>query len=309
MAQLEFVLASCIEESASRAVLVMAPPGVGKSRLRHEFLRRIERRESRPLVLLGRGDPMSTGASYGLLGQALQKLCGVREGEFLEARRARLYQRVVLHLPVARAREAVEFLGELCAIPFPEEDSPRLRAARGDPRLMSAQVGRALVTFLGAECAHQPVLLVLEDLHWSDALTVKLVEMLLRDLAGQPFMVLALARPEVKELFPGLWAKRLQEVLLHGLSPKACARLVREVLGPQVPERVARRAVEQSDGNALFLEELIRMAAEGRGDEAPETVLAVLQARLMRMEHGVRRCCWLPASLAASSGRREWVSC
>ena len=50
--------------------------------------------------------------------------------------------------------------------------------------------------------------------------------------------VLALARPEVKELFPGLWSRRLQEVQLHGLSRKAGARLVREVLGPQVPEAV-----------------------------------------------------------------------
>jgi eukaryotic-like serine/threonine-protein kinase len=281
---------------------VTAPAGMGKSRLRHEFLRRVEKREQPPLVLLGRGDAMSTGAAHGLLGQALRKLCGVGEGESLEARRARLYQRVARHLPEAEAQEAVEFLGELCAIPFPEEDSPRLRAARGDPQLMSTQMGRALRAFLGAECAHQPVLLVLEDLHWSDALTVRLVDGLLRQLAEQPFLVLALARPEVKVLFPGLWGKRLQEVPLHGLSRKACARLVREVLGPQVSESVVQRAVEQSDGNALFLEELIRMAAEGRGEGAPETVLAVLQARLMRMESGARQ-----VLLAASIfGRAFW---
>ncbi|HYO54720.1 serine/threonine-protein kinase PknK [Archangium sp.] len=303
LALLDFTLNACIEESSVRALLVTAPAGVGKSRLRHEFLRRLERREQRPLVLLGRGDPMSTGASYGLLGQALRKLCGVEEGESLESRRVRLYQRVALHLPEAEAQEAVEFLGELCAIPFPEEYSPRLHAARSDPQLMSTQMGRALATFLGAECVHQPVLLVLEDLHWSDALTVKLVDGLLRELAEQPFMVLALARPEVKELFPGLWAKRLQEVPLNVLSRKACARLVREVLGLQVPESVMQRAVEQSDGNALFLEELIRMAAEGRGEETPETVLAVLQARLMRMEPGMRQ-----VLLAASIfGRTFWT--
>jgi hypothetical protein len=303
LALLDFTLTSCTEESNARALLVTAPAGAGKSRLRHEFLRRVERRERQPLVLLGRGDPISTGgASYGLLGQALRKLCGVGEGESLETRRSRLYARVALHLPEARAQEAVEFLGELCAIPFPEEHSPRLRAARSDPQLMSAQMGRALVTFLGAECEHQPVLLVLEDLHWSDALTVKLVEGLLRDLAEQPLLVLALARPEVKELFPGLWAKRLQELPLHGLSRKACAQLVREVLGSQVPEAVVRRAVEHSDGNALLLEELIRMVAEGRGNETPETVLTVLQSRLTRMEPGMRQ-----VLLAASIfGRTFW---
>jgi hypothetical protein len=303
LALLDLTLTTCIEEPAARALLVTAPAGVGKSRLRHEFLRRLERREQPVLVLLGRGDPLGAGASYSLLGQVLRRLCGIVEGEALEVRRARLHQRVAQHLPEARAQDVVEFLGELCAVPFPEEGSPRLRAARGDPQLMSAQVGRALVTFLGAECDRHPVLLVLEDLHWSEAFTVKLVNELLRALAERPFLVLALARPEVKELFPDLWARRLQELPLNGLSRKASARLVREVLGAQVPDAVVQKAVEQSDGNALFLEELIRLLAEGRGEAAPETVLAVLQARLMRMEPGARQ-----VLLAASIfGRTFWT--
>jgi len=288
LALLDFTLTSCIEEQQARAMLVMAPAGVGKSRLRHEFLRRLERREQPVQVLLGLGDSMSAGASFGLMGQALRRLCGITDGENLEKRRARLYQRVAARLPETQAGETAEFLGELCAIPFPDEFNPRLRAARNDPRLMSAQTSRALVDFLKAECAHQPVLLVLEDLHWSDALTVKLVDELLRELADQSFMVFALARPEVKQLFPGLWSRHVQEVSLKGLSRKACTGLVREVLGAQVPDAIVQQAVEQSDGNALLLEELIRSMAEGRGVAVPGTVLAVLQARLMRMEPAVR---------------------
>jgi hypothetical protein len=302
LALLEYSLNACIEEPTARALLVTAPAGVGKSRLRHEFLRRLESREQRPLILLGRGDPMSAGASYGLLGQALRQLCGIVEGEALETRRTRLSQRVARHVPAAEAQEVAELLGELCAVPFPDVERPRLQAARSDPLQLSTQVGQALVCFLEAECARQPVLLVLEDLHWSDALTVKLVDEVLRALSEQPLMVLALARPEVKELFPGLWARRLQEVPLNGLSRKAGARLVREVLGSEVPEAVVRRAVELSDGNALFLEELIRGVTEGGGDGAPETVLAVLQVRLMRMEPGLRQ-----VLLAASVfGRTFW---
>ena len=87
------------------------------------------------------------------------------------------------------------------------------------------------------------------------------------------------------------------------MSRKAGARLVREVLGPQVPEALVQRAVEQSDGNALFLEELIRRIAEGRAESVPETILAVLQSRLMRMGPEVRQ-----VLLAASIfGRDFWV--
>jgi hypothetical protein len=217
-------------------------------------------------------------------------------------RRERLAQRLSLHLPAAQAPEVVEFLGELCGIPTSEEDSPRLRAARTDPHLMRTQVGRALVAFLRAECAQGPVLLVLEDLHWSDAPTVSLVEEALKELAECPLLVLALARPEVKASFPSLWAGRLQELSLRGLSRRACAQLVNEVLGPQVPQALLGRILEQASGNALFLEELIRLAAEGRAESPPETVLAMLQSRLLQLEGEARQ-----VLLAASFfGRAFW---
>ena len=68
------------------------------------------------------------------------------------------------------------------------------------------------------------MLLVLEDLHWSDALTVKLCGIALKKLSGGPLMVLALARPEVDELFPEMWssaASAAQVVTLSPLSRKA----------------------------------------------------------------------------------------
>ncbi|HYO73971.1 MAG TPA: AAA family ATPase [Archangium sp.] len=301
LAVLEIAFAACVEEPSAQAVLVTAPAGTGKSRLRHEFLRRLERREPAPLVLLGRGDPMSAGSADGLLGQALRRLCGLSGGEPLEERRARLSQRVSQHLPPAD-QEVAAVLGELCGIPFSDEHSPRLRAARGDPRLMHTHVARALVTFLAAESAHHPVVLVLEDLHWGDVLSIKLLDEALRELAEKSFMVLALARPQVEQLLPGTWKQRMQEVPLRGLSRKAGERLVREMLGADVPGTLVHRLVEQSAGNALFLEELIRGVAEGRGEAAPETVLAMLQARLGRLEPPARH-----VLLAASFlGRTFW---
>ncbi len=299
---LDMAFNTCVEDSTAQAILVTAPAGVGKSRLRHEFLRRIQQRHTSALVLVGRGDPMSAGSVDGLLAQALRRLCGVSGGEPLEERRARLSQRLSQHLPAGQAQEVVEFLGELCAIPFPDEHSPRLRSARCDPQMMSIQVGRAWKAFLEAECARQPVVLVLEDLHWGDLLSVRLMDEALRELSEQPFLVLALARPEVEQLLPGSWGQRLQRVPLRGLSRKAGGRLVREVLGSEVPDALIDKLMEQAAGNALFLEELIRAVAEGRGEGAPETVLAMLQARLGRLESEARQV------LLASSffGREFW---
>lgn len=288
LAMLDAALSSCIDQPAACAILVTGEPGIGKSRLRHEFTRRVSSRGG-VQVLMGRGDPMSAGGSYGLLGQALRRFCGVLDGEPLSRRRDKLRQSIGSYLPADEPSSAVSFIGELCSIPFPPGSSPQLRAAHNDPKVMSDQISAALVAFLQAACARHPVLLILEDLHWGDALTVKLIGTALSELAEAPLMVLSLARPELKELFPRLWQGALQEIAVPRLSQRACERLIREVLGADVPRESMARIVLQAEGNALFLEELIRAVSEGKGDEMPATVLAMLQARIGRLPAGTRR--------------------
>jgi hypothetical protein len=292
LAMLEGILSSVIDDGAARAVLIMAPPGLGKSRLRHEFLRRLSVRGDDITVLQGRGNPMSAGSPYGLLAQALRRRFELptRPANSEDQRQA-LRKRVadVMSDRVADAERVSEFLGELIGVPFPDENSVKLRAARNDPKVMSDQVSRAFVDYLYAETAQRPVLLVLEDLHWGDPLTVKLIDTVLRQSEGRPFMVLALARPEAANLFPRMWSGRVQELSLRALGKRACERLAQQILGPKVPDLTIARIAARSDGNALYLEELIRAVASGKQDELPETVLAMLQTRLHSLEPGERR--------------------
>jgi len=303
LGMLELVLAGCIEDAAPRAVLVTAPPGAGKSRLRHEFLRRVEGRGGALQILLGRGNPMSAGSAYSLLGQALRRHAGILDGEDLELRRVKLARRVSERLPTADRERVVAFLGELGGVTFPDEGNPRLRAARQDPLIMGDQITLAMLDFLRAECAERPLLFVLEDLHWSDALTVKLVVTALRELGDRPLMVLGLARPEVDEPLLKAWAGVAQSLPLRPLSKKASERLVHDVLGADIPKKTVARIVEHAAGNALFLEELIRSQAEGRGGQAPETVLAILQARIGRLDVSARRV----LRAASVFGEISWV--
>jgi tetratricopeptide (TPR) repeat protein len=104
-------------------------------------------------------------------------------------------------------------------------------------------------------------------------------------------MVLALARPEVFEVFPKLWAERqnVQEIRLQELGRKACERLIRQVLGDSVGPETMERLVKQADGNAFYLEELIRASAEGKDHALPDTVLAMVETRLGRLSAEARR--------------------
>ncbi|WP_437488256.1 protein kinase [Sorangium sp. So ce1014] len=285
---LEATFVQCIEEQTPSAVLVTAPAGLGKSRLRTELLRRLRARGEPMEVWIARGDPMSAGAAFGLLAQVLRRALGVADGAPAAAVQRKIRERVGGH--GAHGARLAPFLGELVGAPFPDEESEALRVARRSSVLMGDQLHLAWEEFLRAECAAQPVLLVLEDLHWGDLPTVTMINSALRNLRDAPFMVLALGRPEVREMFPKLWAGRgVQEVELTGLSRRASERLVRQALGNVVTDEVVATLVERADGNAFFLEEQIRAAAEGRGAALPETVLAMVQARLEALDPEARR--------------------
>jgi len=274
----------CADELVAHAVLVTAPAGMGKSRLVAELMPLIKARYEGVVFWVGWGDPLRGGSAFGLLRQALQSALGLHDGAPLAVRQDTLRSRVARHVPEAERPRVTEFLGELLDTPFPDDDSAPLRAARHEAAVMSEQMRRAAEDFLRAECAAHPVLLVLEDLHWGDLPTVRFVDAALRDLKELPWMVLALARPEVHQLFPQLWAKRAaQEIRLHPLTHSASERLVRQVLGEEAGPTAMARLVAQAEGNPFYLEELIRAVAERKDEALPETVVAMVHTRLGRL--------------------------
>jgi hypothetical protein len=299
---LEEAFAACVSEPGARAVIVIGEPGVGKSRLLRELRCSLRARGEAMELWMARGDPSSAGSPFGQLGQALRRAAGVLDGEPVEERRRKLLARVGRHLGDDGQRVA-EFLGELSGTPFPDEASPALRAARTDPVLLGDQMRGAWVEFLDAECRAQPVVLVLEDVHWGDLPTIQYVDAALRLLVDRPFLVLALARPDVEARFPGLWSRRSPVVVhLGGLPRRACAQLARDALGERVGAAVLDQLWEHSAGNALFLEELLRAAVAGRGGDAPPTVLAMVQARLEGLGPEARRV----LRAASVFGQRFW---
>ncbi len=233
---------------------------------------------------------MSAGSAFGMLGQALRRAFGVVEGDALEVRRA---QASASASPAAspapwrrRAwpRSSASWWGRRSRTTC--SSAPR-GAIRSSSATRCAAPGR---TSSAPTSAARPLVLVLEDLHWGDLPTVKLVDAALRHLETRPLLVLAMGRPEVHQLFPDLWAGRgVAEVHLARLPRGAGERLVRGALGAAVSAGLVAGLVERADGNAFYLEELIRAVAEGKGAELPETVLAMVQARLEALDVEERR--------------------
>jgi len=279
-----------VEEGTAQAAVVIAPSGVGKSRLAYEFLQELGQRGEAVSVWIARGDAQRAGSPLGMLGQVLHRACGIRESEPLEVRREKLSAQVAAWVAPGERRRVAEFLGEVVGAPFPDTESVPLRSARQDAQLMAEQVRAAFLDFVGGACEKGPVLMLLEDLHWGDRTTVQLLDAALRSLRERPLFVLALARPEVQEVFPDLWAeRRLHEIKLVELSRRASERLAWHVLGERSDAEVIARLVRLSEGNAFYLEELIRWTAEGKGADMPETVVAMVESRLGALDEGPRR--------------------
>ncbi len=279
----------CVEEEVPLAILLVGPAGIGKSRMRSELLARLEEHASPPQLLFVRASPSGAGSAFGMIAKAIRAESGIRDDEPLEIRRAKLRARVGRHVPRQDAPRVTDFLGEMVGVSFDEGESVQLRASRNDAALRGEQIRRAFIDWLSAECQAQPTLLFFEDLHHGDLSTIGLVDQALARIEEGSLMVVAFARPEVHDVFPHLWADRgLTEVSVGPLSRKAASQLARAVLPDLAPARLGF-LLERSGGNPFFLEELLRAEAEGRGGETPETLLAMVQARLESFEPEVRR--------------------
>jgi len=304
-------LANTFDESANEAVarvmIVTAASGEGKSRLRNELVRTLRTRAPGVEILVGSGDAMRAGSPYRLLSRALRSSSGMLDDEPREVQRTKLGKRISKHVRAPDVPRVTAFLAELVGVPFGDEEHearPQLLAARSDAMLMGDQIRRAWEDFVAAESEHEPLVLVLDDIQWGDFSSFQLVDAALRNLHDRPLVVFAFGRPEIHDSFPRLWAERdRQEVRLGPLSRRAAEKLARAVLGDIDGERVAR-IVSRAAGNALYLEELIRADAAGSNDAAPETVLAMVEARLLSLAPEARRV----LRAASVFGATSWLS-
>jgi len=169
---------------------------------------------------------------------------------------------------------------------------------------MTEHKSRAWQDWMMARAREGPLLLVVDDLHWADTNSVELIGDALRAARDLPVVVIAFARPSVRDQFPALesaWDR--QEIPLGALRPKPCEQLIRAALGEDIAAERVHQLVERSGGNAFYLEELIRAAAAGPQSELPQTVLASARMRIERLPANARQV----LRAASIFGRTFWA--
>ncbi|HEY2366836.1 MAG TPA: AAA family ATPase, partial [Polyangiaceae bacterium] len=284
----------CAEEPDPRVVWVTGPPGIGKTRVRDEVLAKIAARERPPRVWSAQADPTRAGVVLGVLADLVRSASGISHDDDDAQKRAALESRACANVAASERPRVVEFLSELMRIHH-GEPSPQLRAAREEPTLMGDQMRRAFEDLVLAELGHGPVALVVEDLQWSDAASVRAISDVARVARDKALFVLLLGRPEAKDTHLRLVADRQPTgVALGKLGTKAMEKLVARALTKPDPALVASIAL-RAGGNPFFAEELVRAAsheasASGAREETTTTAaLAMLESRLTSLEPEARR--------------------
>jgi tetratricopeptide (TPR) repeat protein len=161
---------------------------------------------------------------------------------------------------------------------------PMSAAAAGDARF---RLFDAVARCLGRLAASRPVLVVLDDLHWADEPSLRLLGFLARALAAEPVALLGAYRdteasPELLEI-----AGQAQQLILAGLAPDEVGELARELAGTSLPAPVTAQLWERSGGNPFFVRELIRLllaqASWHQPAQIPASVAETLRRRLARL--------------------------
>jgi serine/threonine protein kinase/tetratricopeptide (TPR) repeat protein len=288
LAILHAVAEECFAEPIARAALVTGDPGIGKSRLRTEFLYQATSRR-RIGLLPASGDQTRTGSSLSVVRQLVRQGMGIAESDPAEAQIDRVRDYVERRMVTDSHERVAEFLCELLGVPV-ASPGPLLRASRDDARIMSTWLFRAFREWLGAECQRGPTLVALEDAHWADRASLGYLCRAFRDLSESPLLLVVFSRPEIHDTNPELRsALPWLEVVLGGLTRRPAEQLIALTLGPDASKEMSARIVRQAAGNAFYLEELIRAVADGRAAELPETVVAMAQARLDGLSTDARR--------------------
>jgi len=154
--------------------------------------------------------------------------------------------------------ESVQLFAPLFSLPLPEDRYPALNLS---PQRQRQKTLETIVAILLELAAHQPVLFILEDLHWTDPSTLELLNLVLDQTPTAALFALFTCRP----YFQPIWSHKsyLSEVAVHRLSQPQIERMITQVAGGKtLPHAVMQQIVEKTDGVPLFVEEITKSLLE-----------------------------------------------
>lgn len=307
-------------------VCLIGEAGLGKSRMLEELRRGFESGPGRWMDTTGVS--YDTTRPYSLFQHLFKTLCNITEQDSPET-----------------ARQRIE---NLCSDFEPEVDAQAARAAEliltfhqdtdgtiqdGDAR--KRELFSSMLT-AWRKPAVLPLVMVFDDLHWSDPASIELLQHLFQLTDEVPILFLCALRPyrqstgwQVKQHAEATYPHRFTEVELEPLTEQESGELINSLLTvSELPTELRELILEKSEGNPFFVEELIRTLIDGGAIERdadglhwraaqgvnaisiPDNLQALLVSRIDRLDKEVRRTVQLASVIGRAFYYRvlEWIA-
>jgi class 3 adenylate cyclase/tetratricopeptide (TPR) repeat protein len=296
--RLQELFSAMLDGSKGQFVTIVGEPGLGKSRLLYEFENWVDLRPERVQLYRGRARLETRRLPYGLLRDLFATRFDIHDSDS-EATAIQKLEGGIAEIIGSGHEDWAHFIGYL--IGFNYTHSPHLVGILDDAQQIRDRAFTISIQFFKTILRKQPVLLLLEDIHWADSGSLDFFDQLAVECSDLPMMVICLARNTLFEGRPG-WGKGQPAHVRLDLSPlseqdsqELVVNILRKV--PEIPPRIHNLIVQRAEGNPFYVEEVIKMLiddgviipdperwqvkqekfVEGK---IPQTLTGVLQARL-----------------------------
>jgi predicted ATPase len=300
-----------VRRGQAQVVSLVGEAGSGKSRLLAEFLARLEHDGYLAGTALRRAACSSLGEpTYGVFGALFREAYRVDPADSLEVAHRKLAEG--LRALGARDEEARAIAPVLSYVLGLEGESP----PDIEPEQLRRQIALAARVLIERRLDRQPLIIVVEDVHWADSASMDLLREVVDQLADRPLLLLLSHRPDTRPPRP---ARVVPTVVRVGaLSPDETRALVAGFFGDsaEVPAPLQDLIAARAGGNPLFVEEIVRSLVsrgvlERQGDrwtctaagdavDVPSTLQGLLLSRVDGLPAEARRLLQEAAVLGAT---------
>ncbi len=243
-----------VRQGTSQVVLLSGEAGIGKSRLVRAIKDIVA--QDTPILFECRCSPQHQHSAFYPVVNLLKRTLQFAQDDTPETQWHKLES--TLDQYGLAAEPSRSRLANMLTLESPS-DAPPL--APLTPQRERQQIFETIQTLLTAIADQQPVTLIIEDLHWIDASTLELLNLLVTQVPPARFMMILTCRPEFQIPWPQ--HDLITQLDLKRLSPVQIEPLVLQVTGGKaLPEEVMQHLIAKTDGVPLFVEELTKMIIE-----------------------------------------------
>ena len=290
---------------AAQLVRLVGEAGIGKTRLVREFVANIRDQDRFAGVAIRQAACSPLGEqSYGTLAAVLRSAYGIAQKASAREAEAKVAEALSeLGLATDEADRLMPLYLHLLGL-----GDPNAVLRHVEPEQLRRQIFFAIRTVFERRLALSPLLIIVEDLHWADAVSLEALRFLMDRLERTRLMLLFTHRPMLE--LDQFGSSRISHATLR-LPPLGDAdgqKLLAAYFSHgwrEPPGRLFSRILDRAGGNPLFLEEIIRglieagtlqrdgaqwrMTSDEAAADIPASIQALLLARLDRLPHQVRR--------------------